>query len=151
MTKEINIFILILTIVTGMLNFFFLGLVLAFTSGSQELTINEIIAHICVWTSLIHVLLSSWLFIKLKVIGRVLAILTSLIGLIEPIMIMSDGISLLWMSISVCLSLIGLFHINNLIYENIIKIKIKKQPTKTVEFFETTLLINKRNERNIDN
>jgi len=123
MIKEFNFVILFLTIISGLLNFFFLGFALALSSGGPELSINEIIGYICVWTSLIHVLLSSWLFFRLKVVGRVLAIVTSLIGLYAPVMIMTDGISLLWLSIAVLFVLIGLFHLISLIHENRIKHK----------------------------
>lgn len=119
MTKEINIIILILSVITGLVNFFFLGLALALTSGNNELTINLFIGYICILTSLVHVLFSSWLFIRFKFFGRVLAILTSIIGMGGSVFIMADGLSLLWLSIFFCFGFTGLFHAINLILKKV--------------------------------
>lgn len=115
MVKEINAAIVILSVIAGILNFFFLGLALALTSGGPEMTTNEIVGHICIWTSLIHVIVSSWLFIYKRIGGNILGLLSSVIGIIGPFMIMTDGISFLWLTIAICFSLTAIFHIVGLI------------------------------------
>jgi hypothetical protein len=112
MTKFITI---ILSLLGGIASAFFLGLTIAMTSGGPEMPAREIFGYFCFWTSLTHVVVSSWLFIYFRVIGSLIAILTSLVGIIGPIMIMSEETSILWISVAVCFILTLLLHVNNLI------------------------------------
>lgn len=102
MQIEIRFIIVIITIITGLLNFIVLGYSLALSSGGSELTAREIFAHVFIWTSLIHALISSWLFLYFNIFGRIISLLTSFIGLIGTIPIMTNAISFFWLFIALC-------------------------------------------------
>lgn len=118
MKREINIFTTVLSILTGILNFFFLGLAVALTTKDSEITANELITHIYIWASFSHAIISSWLYFYLKIAGRILAIVTATLGMVGPIIILTSGggFSILWLSISICFGLIILIHIKYLIF-----------------------------------
>ncbi|HLU85768.1 MAG TPA: hypothetical protein VKZ45_09860 [Vicingaceae bacterium] len=116
-----KISLITISIITGFVNFIILGFALALSSGGPEIEFNELLAHFIIWTSLFHALISSWLFITLKRIGSVLGIFTSIIASIGPIMIMKDGISILWISITICFVVTITLHIKNLITNNQLK------------------------------
>lgn len=116
MRKELNIITTILSIIAGMINFFFIALAIAFSSvdpevtGVQEVTINDIMEHIYIWSSLLLATIFSWLYFYIKVLGRVFAILTALLSILGPINIMTTGISPLWLSITISLGFIIMIH-----------------------------------------
>jgi len=110
MQRDISFVIVAISIISGLLNFIFLGLSVALTSGGPEITIRELLANVCVWTSIIHTFISSWLFLYYKTAGRIIAILTSFIGISGSIAILTSGISILWILIALFFTLTLCIH-----------------------------------------
>ena len=110
MKGEYKIGLIIISIISGILNFIFLGFSIGLSSGDHLLSNSEIIGYISFFSSLIHIFISSWLFILLNKIGRIVAILSSFISSLAPILILYKGFSLLWLLIIICFILTAIIH-----------------------------------------
>jgi hypothetical protein len=110
MTKEFRISIVTISILSGALNLFFVGFGLGLSGGGPELTSGEVIGNISFWSSLVHVVISSWLFISYNITGRTISILTSLTSSLAPILIISQRFSTFWFLIILCFTLTALVH-----------------------------------------
>ena len=115
MTKKITTLTVTISLVAGISNCFFIGLSLALSAGGPEVSQNEILGYVCFGASLLHILVSSWLFIYHKAIGHLVAIATSGLGLIGPLMILTGGFSMFWIFIAICFAFTIFIHTNNLV------------------------------------
>ena len=70
--------IYIFSIVTGGLHVFFLAFLIALSSGSSEITWQEVMTHILFYINLLHVSLSSWLFLWKPKSGHILGLISGL-------------------------------------------------------------------------
>lgn len=110
MRGEFKTGLLIISILSGALNFFLLGFSIGLSSGRHEAIAGATIANMSFWSSAVHVLIASWLFILFPVFGRLLAILTSLAAALAPVLILSRGFSLLWFLAVMCFVITALMH-----------------------------------------